>query len=565
MPTVKPCLCAAALIALAAATGSADAALVISNDPTSNVICASGTCTATAADAVLNATDLAGMLATSNVTVQSGSLAQDIDIETSVSWTSANRLTLDSFHGIAFDASLSVTGPGGLAIATNDGGSGGDFAFASGASADFWDPSSSLVVDGAPYTLEADLPTLASAVAANPSGFYALAKSYDASADGIHAQAPMPGTFSGSLEGLGHTISNLTVRTSHKKIAALIEQTAHSAFLRDLVLANAAMTGGHAAGFVGVNYGAVIQCAMSGSVDGIDFVGGIVGRGLDGYVLRAHASVRAAGDAAHHGGDVGGIVGEVEFNAAQGSNPMQGIFQSDADGSIRNAADGGGIVGHMLNVPVDHARAAVNVSASTYAGGIAGTDYGSIAYSSASGAASVGDNGYAGGMAGYMQGSVAFSFATGNAHGGNGSNVGGLVGGGLSGITDSYAMGTARAGTGSNVGGLVGQAGPLDLEVQQSYSIGAPHAPAGSAIGGLVGDGSMLEPTADYFDTTTSGVNAKNGARNCSREKLCRHDVKGLTDAELRAALPSGLSAQVWAQSPSVNNGYPYLLANPPQ
>ncbi len=47
----------AACVSLAFAQ-PAFAALVISKDPTSNVSCASGVCTATAADAVLNETDL---------------------------------------------------------------------------------------------------------------------------------------------------------------------------------------------------------------------------------------------------------------------------------------------------------------------------------------------------------------------------------------------------------------------------------------------------------------------------------------------------------------------------
>jgi len=38
-----------------------------------------------------------------------------------------------------------------------------------------------------------------------------------------------------------------------------------------------------------------------------------------------------------------------------------------------------------------------------------------------------------------------------------------------------------------------------------------------------------------------------------------------LTDAQLKAQLPDGFDPKIWGQSPTINNGYPYLLANPPQ
>jgi hypothetical protein len=554
---------AASVVMLALLVAPARAALVISSAATSNVSCASGVCSATAADAVLNAADLAGLLASSDVAVESGSAAQDIEVDASFSWTSANRLTLDAFRGIAVDAPVVVAGPGGMTIATDDGGTGGDFAFASGASADFWDNSSSLVVNGRVYVLEAGLPALASAAEANPSGNYALAKSYDASADGTYRATPMPGVFSGNVEGLGHTISNLTIRTPLKKSAGLFEQFAQSAVLRDLSLANASVRGGLAAGLVVNNSGEIIQCSVGGTVEGAVFVGGIIGRGLDGYILRAHAAVtmKPIGGSA----EVGGIAGEMEFNSSGQGNPIQGIYQSDASGSVAGW-DAGGLVGHLLEDIVDHSHAAVKVNGVLYAGGIAGTGYGTIQYSSASGSVRVADNGYAGGLVGNLLGAVTLSFATGNARGGNTSNVGGLVGGSIGWISDAYAMGKAEGGTNSNVGGLAGKTGPTEtMSVVQSYSIGAPRAGGSSVIGGLVADGSLLEPSADYFDVTTSHMPAKDGVGICGFRQQCRRTVLGLHDSELRAALPTGLSTQYWAQSAAINNGYPYLIANPPQ
>jgi hypothetical protein len=62
----------------------------------------------------------------------------------------------------------------------------------------------------------------------------------------------------------------------------------------------------------------------------------------------------------------------------------------------------------------------------------------------------------------------------------------------------------------------------------------------------------------DYWDVTTTG----------QQYGGCGEDypgVTGLTDAQLKLALPAGFDPTVWGQDPSINNGWPYLLANPPQ
>ncbi|HEX3943617.1 MAG TPA: hypothetical protein VHW69_05970 [Rhizomicrobium sp.] len=64
---------ALAIGALALASTSALADINISNKPTQNMSCSAGVCTATAKKATLNVTDLTNMLASGDVTVQSGS------------------------------------------------------------------------------------------------------------------------------------------------------------------------------------------------------------------------------------------------------------------------------------------------------------------------------------------------------------------------------------------------------------------------------------------------------------------------------------------------------------
>jgi hypothetical protein len=108
---------------------TAQAAVEISSKPTQNMTCTGGICSPTAKKAVLNVTDLANMLASGDVTVKSDSIAQDIDINDALTWTSTHRLALNAYHSIIFRQSVTVAGVGGLSITPDEGGDSGDFYF----------------------------------------------------------------------------------------------------------------------------------------------------------------------------------------------------------------------------------------------------------------------------------------------------------------------------------------------------------------------------------------------------------------------------------------------------
>ena len=86
---------------------------------------------------------------------------------------------------------------------------------------------------------------------------------------------------------------------------------------------------------------------------------------------------------------------------------------------------------------------------------------------------------------------------------------------------------------------------------------------AGANVGGLFGSdtshtGNILDA---YWDLDTSGIsNPHQGAGNVPDDP----GIAGLTDAQLKSGLPAGFDPKVWAQNPKINNGYPYLIANPP-
>ncbi|MGD0866692.1 MAG: filamentous hemagglutinin N-terminal domain-containing protein, partial [Rhizomicrobium sp.] len=189
--------------------------VTISSATTTNGSLSGGVFTPSGDNSILNVTMLKDALNLANVEITTGSTgsqAGDIVIASNLTWSKARTLTLDAYHSIAVDAAVTVKGAGGLDLITNDGGTGGTFSF--GGANDhvvFDNLSSALAINGNVYTLVGNIATLASDIKSSPSGYYALANDYNASADGTYATSPISVTFTGMFEGLGNTISELTI------------------------------------------------------------------------------------------------------------------------------------------------------------------------------------------------------------------------------------------------------------------------------------------------------------------------------------------------------------------
>lgn len=109
-PTTYPVM---GLAALMLSTVSAQANIAISTAVTQNMNCSGGVCTATAASAVLNVTDLQNLLASGNTTVATGSLAASIVIQAPFGWASSNSLTLDAKRSVTVNKAVTDNGAGG--------------------------------------------------------------------------------------------------------------------------------------------------------------------------------------------------------------------------------------------------------------------------------------------------------------------------------------------------------------------------------------------------------------------------------------------------------------------
>jgi len=449
--------------------------VTISSSSTSNGAISSGVFTPSGDGSNLNVTDFEDALGTTSVTVttgNTGSQSGDITVMAPLTW-SANTLTLDAYHSIFIDAAMTATGTAALSLITNDGGTGGGYFF-NGGNVTFVSTSEALAINGHAYTLADNIAGLAIDVFANASGYFALANSYDASADGTYTTAPVGTPFSGTFEGLGNTIANLKISNSGTGVwLGLFDDINTGGLVRDIDLTNVSVidtganTGtGRAGGLAGEDDGTIEFASVTGIVSGTPMAGGIAGQSL-GDIISSGSTVAVTGAS-----NVGGLVGDNEGL----------ISQSWADGTVT---------------------------------GIGKVD--------------------AGGLAGFnSQGTISQSYATGAVTGGSSSNVGGLLGANTSGgvISQSYATGTATGGANSEVGGFVGN-NASSSTIDQSYSKGAATGGSGSIVGGFAGKNLNASgigiTTADYYDSSANagaGIGSDAGTSN----------VHGLTSAQLVTA-----------------------------
>jgi len=471
----------AAAIFVAALSSSADAAIKISANATKHVACSEGVCQATASTAMLNVSDLVNMLEAGDVTVVSGSIAHDIEINAALRWTSTSHLTLDSYYAITINSPVIVAGAGSLTITTNDGAHNGDYRFLNKGRIEFRDLNSGLTINGENYVLENRIHDLARDIRQNTRGNYALAKSINTRPH-VYSASPIPFLL-GKFDGLGNSIANLTIDAGASPKVGLFAQISGQAVVRDIGLTDVNITG--AAGEKGI--GALVGYLTSASVKYAYATGQVSGTGT---------------------APVGGLIGQVSFGVISGS---------------------------YANVSVD--------------GGDSSTA--------------------AGGLIGFFDGAtnqlIGNSYATGAVSAGANASVGGLVGINTGEISNAYAMGAVSGGDGAKVGGLIGQNTDGELSkpfLSDDYAIGAVSGGSGATTGGLIGEDVADAQASDtYWDLDTSGISDPHrGAGNVVDDE----GITGLTTAQFKAGLPSGLSPLNWAEKATRNGGYPYLIANPP-
>jgi hypothetical protein len=248
--------------------------------------------------------------------------------------------------------------------------------------------------------------------------------------------------FSGTLDGNGHSISNLVIGIysnapgGPRTGLGLIGFLSRDGIIKDILLRNITICGvGHQVGaLVGSNYGTVLRCSATGNISGVFGVGGLVGR---------------------NGGSI--------VSCSAFCNVVQG--ETVAGGAV--------------------------------AGGLVGDNFGYIYNCYATG--TVTGKGALGGLVGINYDGMSNCYATGTVTGEE--SVGGLAGSNVDYIYNCYAIGTV---TGEeSVGGLVG-ANYADT-VSQCYAASKIITDSNDSIGGLIGE-SIGQTTNSFWDIQVSGL-----------------------------------------------------------
>ena len=552
--------------------------VTISTAQTANMSCSGGVCAPTAASATLNVTDLENMLASGAVkvtTTGSGVQAANIDVTAPFAWSATNALTLDAYRSIGIGKTIAVTGAGSLALNTSDGGRSGKLLFGPGGHITFADVASKLLINGAHFKLENSLQGLATAIDKKPGGNFALASDYDARADGTYSTTPISTNLAGEFEGLGNAIQHLRIEDDSDVKVGLFGGTSYGSAIRDFVLSDAIIsshvtnqTASVTGGLVAENGGKVEHALVTGKIRVINpssiqaMVGGSVGENT-GTVSESSigASIEIEG---------GAIAG-----ALAGTNTGT-VSTSSASGTIEGAADGagetdslGGLVGNNEGYILQSSASGEvrvrlrdgKVLQYAYLGGLSGENAGWIYQSHSTGAVIGPAKGFMrvlGGLTSVNTALISVSYATGTVEDPAGNQSGGLVAENTGGkIMNCYATGDIDV-SGEFSGGLVGQ-NQANSETVASYSTGKVSKGDNEIIGGYAGEDLSIHGIRNsYWDTSTS--RRRNGTGNRGNEP----GLKGLTTTKFQSGLPHGLNPKIWAESANINNGLPYLIANPP-
>jgi filamentous hemagglutinin family protein len=400
-------------------------------------------------------------IATDGATAGNG----DIFVNDAVSWA-ANNLTLSAHRNININANLNASGTASLALEYGQGAvelaNTGNYALSNGvqvnlpAGSNF---STKLGSDGAVtnYTVITSLGEAGSTTGSDLQGMsgalggkYVVGGNIDATATsswnsnaGFTPIGNATTKFTGAFDGLGHTVSGLTINLPTTDYVGLFGYTSGST-IRNVGLMGGSVSGrDFVGGLLGLNWGAVSNSYATGNVSsGRKNVGG-----LAGSTLGAMSNVWATGDVRNVTGGIG-FVGGLVGNSGTGGTITNAYATGTVGGTGPNV---GGLVGFNSNSTISNAYATGNVSGTLIVGGLVGYGFGAVSNSYATGSVT-GTGTYVGGLVGYNDGArtISNAYATGSVSGA-GADVGGLVGRNLGTIRNSY-WNTQTSGQSSGIG-----------------------------------------------------------------------------------------------------------------
>jgi len=528
-----------AQITTAAANGNTGSWLI---DPT-NFTIASGTGTLTSSS--IGATTLSNSLNTSDVAITTSATANgsdlgDIIVNEPVSWA-ANKLTLNALNNININANMTATGTASLALnyglAAIASGNTSQIITAAGSSVTLPAGTTNFTTtqgsDGVPknYTVITTLGSQGSTTHTDLQGMngdltlnYALGKDIDAletsSWNTIAGFTPIgnnTNNYTGTFNGLGHTISNLSINRTSTDYIGLFGEISSSAVISNVGLVGGSIQGNnYVGGLVAYNNGGTISYSYAKgnvNVTGNDpKVGGLVG--INSGTVR-NSYIQSTGNVTG-GTKVGGLVGE----------NWGTIDLSYSLVTVNGKNRVGGLVGlNYGTIDKSYSNSIVNGQASQNAiGGLVGLNYGSISNSYATGNLPFVDNTWVGGLVGENNGSISKSYATGIVNGR--SYIGGLIGGGSGTVINSFYNSDINP----NLNGI-GNDNEVAVPVAVSNVAGTVW---GMSTAALQTQANFINATGTNPDHTNNGQNA-----------------------------PSWDFTNIWGVNPAINQSLPYFISLP--
>ena len=438
---------------------------------------------------------LSSNLGSTGITLQSamgGSAgAGNVNINDAVTWGANTTLTMTASNNVNINAKITATGDSaGVVINPNttngiDAASGvGVFNLGKGASVTLSGAAPSLAIGGTSYTVINSLGVANSQTGTDLQGMqgglnghYALGSNLDASAsavwNGNAGFSPVGNSttpFTGVLDGLGHSISSLTINQPAIANVGLIGFADNQAAIRNVALVGGSVVGGAGTGGLLGKAGSlsISNSSNTGTVSGGAGTGGLAGVITDGSIGNSFTTGAVSGAA-----DTGGLAGRLttgsvtnsyttgNVTGAAGTGGLVGVIttgsvvKSYVTGVVNGAAGTGGLVGGLTTGDILNSYSTGAITGAAGTGGLAGTLTTSNVDGSYATGNVTGDAGTGGLAGGLTSGSVSNSFSTGNVKGAAGT--GGLAGSiSNGGITNSFATGTVTGD--ANTSGLAGSA-----------------------------------------------------------------------------------------------------------
>ena len=339
-------------------------------------------------DLTINST-LAGTIATalnggSNVTQQTSATGTggngDITVASGISWSTSATLTLSAYRNIAVNANITSTGGGGVVLRADNAGTGtgtvtfgGGQVSTAGTVSIFYNPTgSNSTVNATKYTAPTQTSfsgnvtggaTLKTSMLVNTvydlqnmnnnkAGTYVLGRDIDAGItstwNGGAGFLPIgaSNSFTGNLDGQGHTISGLFINRPSDQNVGLISYLGTGATVSNVGVIGATITGWEiVGGIVGTNYGTVSNVYSSGSVNAISAgAGGLVGYNFQ-ILTNGYSNSSVSGPLY-----VGGAVGLNNIAAGPTAGSMSQVYATGAvTGTGGSPSAVGGLVGFNGN------------------------------------------------------------------------------------------------------------------------------------------------------------------------------------------------------------------------